>query len=238
MTTSQSAGFSPTPWSLLRALHADRDEERRATDELVRRYWPVVHSYLNRAGLPPDRAEELTQSFFAEVVVGRRLFHRAEPERGRLRTLLLTALGRYRVDAFRRVNARVDARAARPDGSLDLAGSEGHPAREFERAWATAQLKEALHRVEVHFVAFGKETHWRAFERYVLGPATNGLIRPSARELAEELAFRSPASVTAAIQVVRTRVLATLRGVVAESVSDIADLDDEYAHVVKLLKDG
>jgi len=47
-------------------------------------------------------AEELTQSFFAEVVLKRELFERAEAERGRLRSLILRSLSNFLADQIRR----------------------------------------------------------------------------------------------------------------------------------------
>lgn len=235
LESEYSGNFMTTRWSLIGALGTDDDRSREVAEELSRRYWSPVYAYLRRHGLHDDDAREIAQGFFADVVIGRNLFSRAEPDRGRLRTLILTALDRYRIDQYRRGERRLDTHAPALDetGSADPNATD--PAGVFDREWAAAQLNEALDRARKHFMSNDREQHWQAFERYVLRPISAGVSRPSTAALADELGFRSAASLVSALQVVRTRVLAMLRTVIAESVGSGDELEQEYEHTVRLL---
>lgn len=52
-------------------------------------YWYPLYACARRQGCPPAEAEDLTQAFFARLVE-RNFVERAEPEKGRFRTFLLT----------------------------------------------------------------------------------------------------------------------------------------------------
>ncbi len=64
-------------------------------------YWKPVYSYIRCKGYPTEEAEDLTQGFFHEIVLGRGLVQQADGKRGRFRTFLLRCLNRYLADVFR-----------------------------------------------------------------------------------------------------------------------------------------
>lgn len=107
MQPATHARFVTTDLSLLAAI-ADGSGPRRdrALDALVQRIWPRVYAAARRLGRDPEAAAELTQGFFADVVLGRNLLAHADADRGRLRWLLLRALKHYAVDRHRRRAAR------------------------------------------------------------------------------------------------------------------------------------
>ena len=241
--------FQTTRWTEIRALAVDGEDRRRdALELLIGRYWPPVYAHLRSQGKSRDAAAELTQAFFAEVVLDRGLFDKAQQSRGRLRTLLLTALKRFGIDQHRRGTAR------RTDVTIPLdqlhiedtrlgptSASAGDAAlhaieKPFERRWAMSMFEEALRRCEAHFRDTGRAGHWELFETRVLRPAiTQNEARPLA-ELAEPLGFKSPALAAAAVQVVKRRATALLREVVAETVDDGEDVDEELAEVRRYLE--
>src|SRR3546814_2025812 len=69
-------------------------QARRALDELCRLYRPPVLAYLYRHGHAPAEAEDLAQAFF-ESLLRYHTLGQADPERGRFRVFLLTALRRF-----------------------------------------------------------------------------------------------------------------------------------------------
>lgn len=131
-------------------LTADDERHDRAAEELSRRYWPAVYAYLRRSGRDREQAEELTQAFFSEVVLGRQLLEQGDPKLGRLRALILTAVKRFVIDADRqRRSRRVQARARldtldHEESQWNGSSLDGPSA--FERRWAVAQLEEAMRR--------------------------------------------------------------------------------------------
>jgi len=247
-------GFSTTSWSLVEAARADGPESQAALAALAGRYWQPVNAYLRRRGISEPEAADLTQGFFSDVILGRRLFELADASRGRLRSLLLAALRNYLVDMHRRGRGRAKGKSLPlptrerpvPERSNGTASREmadvpdpvdaGSAAElEFDRGWAQATLEEALSRCRRHLVQHGREQQWRVFERCVLSPAISGNRPPTTKEAARELGFESAAKLVAANQSVRLRVQMHLREVVAETADDPEDRLDEYRRLVELL---
>ena len=84
--------FPTTRWTLVVAAgDLERPEARSALVSLCENYWYPLYAYLRRRGYPADQAQDLTQEFFIRVLEGRYL-DRADPERGRFRSFLLSAL--------------------------------------------------------------------------------------------------------------------------------------------------
>lgn len=233
--------FKTTRWTLVEGLCSD-DEAARADccDRLVRAYWPPVYTWLRSRGKSPDAAGEETQAFFCEVVLTRGLFERADPERGRLRTLLLTSLKRFLIDRHRSEVSRGNHNKVSLDSTdreEQFLRSEGSTEADdiFERRWALAVFEEANRRCREHFTNHGKATHWHAFEARVIAPAVAGTTPPQADGLAEELGFRSGVALAAAMQTVKKRFLAILQEVAGETALDDEAATDEYERVVAVL---
>src|SRR5260221_5724475 len=84
--------FPTTRWTLVIAAgDPHRKEARSALVSLCENYWYPLYAYLRRRGYPADQAQDLTQEFFVRVLEGRYL-DRADPEKGRFRSFLLTSL--------------------------------------------------------------------------------------------------------------------------------------------------
>jgi RNA polymerase sigma-70 factor (ECF subfamily) len=76
---SRQDNFSQTRWSIvLRARSDDDGEARKALDTLCRSYWPPIYSYIRRWSSSPQEAEDLTQSYFLNLL-GRGYLDRADP---------------------------------------------------------------------------------------------------------------------------------------------------------------
>ena len=235
------SGFDTTNWTLIEALqdsqHAQHDH---AMETMAQRYWPPVYAAVRRMGRDRDAAADLTQGFFADVVLARKLFDRAESEKGKLRTLLLTALKRYMIDQHRRETSRGGNHKL---SLTDLIHEDSFLIKEtatsiedvFERRWAVAIMEEAMDRCRQHFLSSDKARHWEAFDRFSLQPATFGSAVPTLSVLAEELQFPSSVHVASALKVVRKRLRILLREVAAETAIDEEQQEAEYLRVVSLL---
>ncbi len=92
----QGGAFETTHWTeILSARTLDENRRKATMDKLLGRYWKPVYCYLRRKGRDNETAKDLTQGFFQEVVLGRDLVQKAESQKGRFRTFLLTALDHY-----------------------------------------------------------------------------------------------------------------------------------------------
>jgi hypothetical protein len=235
-----SPAFDTTAWTLLAQLHCGDAAAREAAERaIVNRYWPAVYAAVRAMGSSADQAAETTQAFFADVVIGRRLLEAADQSRGRLRSLLRTALKRYRIDMARREAVRDGGRLVplekfeREEQQLTRVIQGADPDSAFDRRWAAAVLEEALVRTERHFRQTGRERHWLIFEARVVIPALRSCDPPLLGQIAPELGFRGVPEAAAAVQVVRKRAMALLREVVAETVE--GDQEAELEYVLRLL---
>ena len=227
--------FETTRWSVLDALHSgDSARREMASDALARQYLPAVYGYLLRLGMRAERAEETAQGFFADVVFTRRLFERADPTVGRLRSLLIRALENYRVDTHRRERARPALNGFEPgvlEGVRDRLRTphERTPEQVFEQEWALGVLGEACRRCAAYFRDSGREGHWLVFEARCISPGGGaGLVSvPSMAVLAREHGFESEHSARAGQQVVRRRFQHVLRELLCEQGGP--DIEQELA---------
>jgi RNA polymerase sigma-70 factor (ECF subfamily) len=89
-----------THWTVLFQAHQSGDARTAARQQLLLRYYGAVYRYL--LGTVRDRAvaEELTQDFAVRFLRGD--FHRADPERGRFRDFVKTALRHLAQDYWRK----------------------------------------------------------------------------------------------------------------------------------------
>src|SRR6185369_739087 len=111
MSNSTSAGdpqFHTTHWSLVVAAAGQEGEKPRAAlEELCQAYWYPIYAFIRRRGSSAEDARDLTQAFFATLLEKGYLAD-ADPERGRFRSFLLTAVARFaakehdRADALKR----------------------------------------------------------------------------------------------------------------------------------------
>lgn len=230
--------FRTTPWTLIEQLAGDKGQRDRALDALLRTYWGAVYSYLRRRGHTMDEAAELAEGFFVHVVVSRELFDRADRAKGRLRSLLLTALRNYVADVRRHEGLRAGGRVRDVDLAAEerlVAAGSADAGEAFDRRWALAALEEAARRCEEHFERAGKAGHWAVFHARVVGPAVRATNAPALEGLAAGHGFASAADAAAAVQTVKKRFEAILRGVVAETVRDEGEAASEFDDVLRVL---
>jgi RNA polymerase sigma-70 factor (ECF subfamily) len=227
-----SAEFGTTSWSEVRA--AADDPERLGT--LLGRYWAPMYAFLRRRGHDPADAADVVQGFIADVVRDRGLFERADPSRGRLRSLIRTALANYAVDEARRERSRPTRGRVPPIGAADRAGAEpvaeDTPERAFDRAWGASVLQRALEITEAECRAEGMEAHWRAFEARVLGPARGPRSAPGMEEVASAVGATDAQGASNMVRSVKRKLERAMRRVVAETTDEV---EEELSRLRSLL---
>ncbi|MCK4873466.1 MAG: sigma-70 family RNA polymerase sigma factor [Phycisphaerales bacterium] len=228
--------FKTTSWTLI----AGARENRADLGELLSRYWSPVYAYLRRKGCGTHEAADLTQGFLADVMLDRDLVERADPDRGRFRSLLVTALERFVVDEHRKQHGRTGDRPVVfvPDDLRLLEAAEpakdDDPARAFDRQWATAVLDEAIRRTEVACLGDGMADQWRIFDARVLQPARCGGAQTPVDQLAEEVGAADAHVIYSMVQTVKRKVQREMRTVVAETLADPADTREVDAELAEL----
>src|ERR1700689_3238688 len=155
--------FPTTRWTLvLAAGDPGRKEARSALVSLCENYWYPLYAYLRRRGYSADQAQDLTQEFFIRLLEGRYL-DRADPEKGRFRSFILTSLKFFVADEADR--QRAHKRGGGAVVPLELSSGEDRyqrepahdetPERIYERRWALSVLDRVVERLRNEFVLHG-----------------------------------------------------------------------------------
>jgi RNA polymerase sigma factor (sigma-70 family) len=229
--------FPTTRWTLVVAAgDPHRKEARSALASLCENYWYPLYAYLRRRGYSADEAQDLTQEFFVRVLEGRYL-DRAEPEKGRFRSFILTSLKFFVADEEDRQRAR-----KRGGGALvPLEFSTGEeryqrepahdetPERIFERRWALSVLDRVVERLRNEFVHHGRPEHFERLKVFLLGQSD----APYAA-LAGEM-NTSEGALKVAIHRLRKRYRELFRQEIADTVADPAEVEPELRFLAAAL---
>jgi len=238
---SARATFRPTPWTLIAELRSgEAPRVRVALETLCGAYWYPLYAYARRCGQSHEDAADLTQAFFAQVVE-KEILARAAPERGRLRTFLLTSMQRFLRDDWRK-----QQRLKRGGGHGPLAivepAAESLYAREaadpsapealYHRRWALALLERTLTGVQDDYAVRGKAELFDALKPTL----TDDPDATSTAQLALQLAMQ-PGAVRVAISRLRRRYREKLLTEVAASLDEPteADVNEEIAALFRAL---
>jgi len=236
-TVPGSSQFPTTRWSLVVAAgHPDRKDARSALVSLCEHYWYPLYAYLRRYGHPADQAQDLTQEFFVRLLEGRYL-DRADPDKGRFRSFLLTSLKFFVADEGDRQHAR-----KRGGGALvPLEFSSGEeryqrepaddetPERIFERRWALSVLDRVVERLRNQFVLQGRPEHFERLKLFLLGQS-DARYAVLAREM-----NTSEGALKVAIHRLRKQYRDLFRQEIADTVADTADVESELRYLAAVL---
>ncbi len=234
-----SAAFKSTHWSVVRGgSSADSELRRVSLERLCSQYWFPLYAHLRRRGRDADRAADLVQGFFAQLL-SRDGLSTVEEGVGPFRAWLLGALRNHERDEIAREQALKRGGGTVPipidsdegERRLELAGASlDDPARAFDRAWALSVLDQGLLLLEQEMKRSGDG---RRFE--VLGPllSIEGDDRPRA-ELARELGLE-PVALRVALLRFRRRYQELLVRVVSDSVGSADEAGRELETLSKAL---
>ncbi len=233
--------FLTTHWSMVKAAASGSEaRSQELIDLLLRRYWKPVYCYLRRKGVSNEKAKDLTQGFFHEIVLEQNLLRRADAAKGRFRSLLLIALNRYVGD----VRDRESAQKRMPRGrlvSLDVvempaipAGlSTSAPEDTFHYAWVSSLLEQVLETVKRQCCEEDKQIHWHVFLDRVLDPIMERNTPPTLKEIISRYGIPDESKASNMIVTVKRRFQTTLRQYLRDSVSSDDSVKDEWEQIRK-----
>ena len=235
--------FLTTHWSIIEDVGLSGDQKNRALiGLLIETYWKPVYCYLRRRGYDNEQAKDLTQGFFQEVVLGRKLIERAEQMKGRFRSFLLVALNRYVIDilegqaALKRIPPQKLVSLDRI-ASLDLPepSTELDPEDCFNYAWITSLLEQVLEEVRTQFCQEDKKVHWSVFYDRVLRPMIENVAAPTMKEICDKYGIENGIKASNMIITVKRRFQSTLERQVRKSVISDQQVGDELEEIVQFL---
>jgi hypothetical protein len=86
-----SVPFTVTHWSVVLDAQSELRAAREALEKLCRVYWRPIYSFVQRHGIGPKQAQDLTQGFFA-LLLERKDLDSVRKEKARLRSYLLASV--------------------------------------------------------------------------------------------------------------------------------------------------
>jgi RNA polymerase sigma factor (sigma-70 family) len=237
--------FNTTRWSVVLSsaggLNGDA-AARLALSQLCHIYWRPIFAFICRRGHAFTEAQDLTQDFFVMVLEGE-LLQRADPNRGRFRSLLLKALQNFLIDAHEKRTAKKrggglefvswdDWMAEAPSHlSLPTQARESWPAeRLFDVRWGATVVEQALRRLREDCEARGRR---RVFDA-LSGSLSAERADMSYEELAKTLGVPA-AAVKRLVHQLRRRYREFLREEVSHTVARPEDIDDELRYLCATL---
>ena len=230
-TARHPANFRTTQWSVvLAAGQGDEPQSRQALEELCSIYWRPLYTYLRREGTAPQDAQDLTQSFFAQLIEHHRI-ELVDPSNGRFRSFLLVSLKNFLA------NERERQRAQKRGGRISFISWEEANAEEnyqataalalppdqaFAQSWATTMLEQVLAKLRADYVMAGQGDLFDALQIYLTGDkGTVPYLEMAARLNLGESAMKM------SIQRLRRRFGEMLRSEIAQTVSQPEEVDEE-----------
>ena len=234
--------FLTTHWSVIDKIAADGDTPNQALiNELLKKYWKPVYCFLRKKGYDNERAKDLTQGFFEEVVLGGELIQRAEQARGRFRTFLLAALEQYLARVHRKETARkripkdklVQLEQIDP-GELPEPVDGLSPEQSFNYAWVSSLLDKLLAEVQAKCLADDKELHWQIFHERVLQPIMENTRALSLKEICDKYGIEDEKKASNMIITVNRRFRAALKRYLRRSVTRDVEVDEELRELMQI----
>jgi RNA polymerase sigma factor (sigma-70 family) len=232
--------FHTTHWSLVVAAAGEGGEQPRAAlEELCQAYWYPLYAFLRRRGHNAEDASDLTQGFFA-VLLAKGYLADADPERGRFRSFLLTAVARFAGKEHDRANAQKRGGGQRLL-SIDFQDGESRylrepidswtPERIFERRWALTLLDRTLAKLRQDYAHTGKLAQFDALKVFLTGASGT----PPLCQVAEQLVMTEGA-VKVAVHRLRQKYRELLRSEIAQTVGAEEDVESELTLLLAALR--
>ena len=243
-TTASMHSFPSTPWDDIDMLvQGVGEHRRRALDDLLLAYVPAMRAFLVRAmSIPKAEAEDILQGFIADKVLEQDMIARADPARGKFRSLIRSALRHHVTGMWRRETA-----AKRHPGPGRLHGADalhGHPHNAappdeaFELAWARAVVAQACERMRGACSDTERLDVWGVFEARVLEPLMHNAKPVPYAELVERFGLSSPSQASNLLTTAKRSYARALRAVVSEYAGDDADVEVEIADLLAILENS
>ena len=246
MTAGQHpARFSTTRWSVVLSCSDKRASTQTARDalsQLCQIYWRPIFAFICRHGYPVPDAQDLTQDFFVMLLEGH-LLERADPNRGRFRSLLLKALKNFLSDARDKQGARKrggdvqfirwDEWMAELPSQFSVSARESEhwpPEKIFDVRWAATVVERALSRLGEECEQRGRRRIFDVLSRWLTAEREDVSYADFAKTLGVP-----ETSVKRLVHQLRKRYRTILREEVADTVENPNELEDELRYLCAAL---
>ena len=206
---------------------------RAALAELCQTYWAPLYTFVRSRGHTVHDAQDLTQSFFV-YLIEKKIYARADRQKGKFRSFLLASLKNFLADAHDREQTLKrggahdflplkEEQAEEAESLFQTHSDATNEDRVFERSWAQMLVAAGLERLSADYRAEGKEKLFQELQIFLTGSADPF---PSYANLAERLGTIE-STLRSHITRLRARYREALRAEVRRTVETEAEVDGE-----------
>jgi RNA polymerase sigma factor (sigma-70 family) len=229
--------FRTTLWTtVLAAGNQSSPDSGAALARLCQVYWPPVYAFVRKRTPSPEQAQDLTQSFFARFLE-KNYVARAERNRGRFRSFLMTAVENFLCDEHDRANSLKRGGGQAPL-SLDLAlaeedilpGTGDSPALAFDKRWARSLLDEVTRRLAEEYETSGRLCLFEHLQSHLWGDADSIPYEDLSKRLQ-----MSTVHLRVLAHRMRQRYRAILREEIAATVTNPEEIESEIRYLLQVV---
>jgi len=239
MPHAKTSEFQTTSWTLvLAAAFVPTVDSHEALARLCQIYWPPVYAFIRRNGYERDQAQDLSQGFFT-LLLEKNYLLGANPERGRFRSFLLTAVKHFLANEWDRSHALKRGGGEAPV-SIDLVEAERWytpatathetPETLFERRWALSLLEHVTAKLREEYAAIGKVDQFDALYGFLTRESDGVAYHAAAQKLG-----LSAGAARMTVHRMRRKYRSLLRAEIAETVATVDETDDEIRFLLSTL---
>lgn len=208
-----------------------------ALEQLCETYWLPLYAFARRSGLGAEESKDMTQEFLSHMLAKGAL-GKADPEKGRFRTYLLSCMKNLLTSEYRKsarlkrgggeVIFSLDAKSAEDAYINEPVDGEMTPDNLFDRRWAETLVDRVIERLREEWESAGKP--FEQLKTFLVDPRGSTPIA----EVAAELGTTGSALKTS-IHRLRRRYGEIFREEVAHTVADESEVEGEIRYLLSML---
>ena len=229
--------FCTTRWTHIVQAQGQSPDAQAALSDLCTQYYLPVEAFI-RQRVGSDRAQDLTQAFFAKLLKSNRI-QGAQTLQGRFRSYLLGAVKHFLSDQKDYDQAAKRGGGAPPislqtssdtSPGLDLPDpSESSPEKEYDRQWAVTLLNHCLQQLRLEFEASAKGAQFDILKHWL--PGSPGMSQAKALTQLQ----MSDGALKVAIHRIRKRFRDHVKNEIAQTVTSEEDVKEELRYLIDIL---
>ena len=233
--------FATTHWSVIAAAATgpDSPHAREALETLCRTYWYPLYAYIRQHGQTHPDAQDVTQSFFLQLL-DKNWLTQVDRRKGKFRSFLLVAMNHFLANEWRRLRTEkrgghavlisLDEATAEERWQLEPT-TDATPETAFEQRWAAALLERVLYRLRAEQVTAGRSKLFDELKVFLVGRRGEVAYADLAARLES-----TEGALKMAVQRLRHRYGEILREEVANTVSSPDDVEAELRYLLTVLE--
>jgi len=234
---ANASQFRTTLWTtVLTAGKQSSADSEAALARLCQIYWRPVYAYIRKRTPSPEQAQDLTQGFFARFLE-KNYVARAERNRGRFRSFLMTSVENFLCDEYDRATSLKRGGGEAPL-SLDarLSEEENEPAASltpelaFEKRWARTLLDQVMSQLTKEYSDSNRRALFEDLQAHLWGEAE----AIPYEELSKRLGMTS-VHLRVTAHRMRQRYREILREEIAQTVSSPDEIDSEISYLMRVV---